>query len=179
MTPDSLEIEALAEVLCATRYRSRRSAKRLLHDAGMRHCSGGQLDAVLAMIRDHPHRDDIEAQAEAMQAAAMEAQRTRAMDTVPPEGDLPEWLIGETPHWGRTFVLHFCPGGAYSFAGEIFDDASEAPAGLETHPLDGGQVLSNITWLDGEPPPEKHLRSLMADARRQLRIHDAQEVGGA
>lgn len=172
-----LEIEALAEVLCAARYRSRRTAKRLLHEAGITHCTGPQLDAVLAMIAAHPQREDIEAQAEAMQAAAMEQQRARALDKMPPEGDLPRWLIGETPHWGRTFIVHFCHAGSQSFVGEIFDDAEQAPAGLETHVLDGGQVLSNVTWLDGEPPPRDALRSLMREARRQLRIHDAQEVG--
>lgn len=175
---DDMTIEALAEVLAAARYRSRRSAKRLLHDAGMAHCSGAQLDAVLAMIREHPQREAIEAQAEAMQAAAMEGQRRRALDRMPPEGDVPQWMIGETAEWGRTFIIHFCPGGSRSFVGEVFDHAGQAPPGLERHALDGGQVLGNVTWMDGERPDEAAVAGLMREARRQLRVHDAQEVGG-
>lgn len=171
---ETFDGETFARVLHAVRFRSRRSAKRMLHEAGMTHASAADLDRVLAEIQRQPNREEIEAQAEALEVARLEQQRRSALDKVPPEGDLPEWLIGKTPQWGRTFIVHMCPGGSDSFVGEIFDDRADAPPGLEWHRLDDGQVLSNITWFDGERPPEDRVRDLMRIARQELRIHDAQ-----
>lgn len=165
------DIEALAELWRIVRYESRRRAKRYLHDTGLPHCTAGQLDAVLAMIRERPDADEIVGLAEAMQAAKMRAARERTADRESRDSDLPEWLIGEVPQWGRTFVIHFCPGRAWSFAGEVFDEGGDGPADLESYPLDGAQVIANITWLEGRPG-EKDLADLMQEARRQLRMYD-------
>jgi hypothetical protein len=169
---DAGEIDALAELYRLVRYESRRKAKRFLHETGLTHCTGEQLDAVLDLIAGHPgYQSKIADAAEAMQAAKMQGQRQGQRDAAGPGGDLPEWLIGETSHWGRTFIIHFCPGGSWSFAGEIFDPDSPPPPDLESYPLDGGQILSNITWLE-DRPPEPECAILMEEARLHLRIYD-------
>ena len=167
-------LEICARIIHAARYRSRRMAKRELYELGVE-STGTALDQVLAMISAHPEAGEIAARSESLEAARLEQQRLSALDRVRAQGDVPEWLIGETTHWGRTFIIHFCMGGLDSFVGEIFDDAEEEPPGLEHHALDEGQVLSNITWLDGERPPDIRVRKLMKQARREIRIYDAQE----
>lgn len=172
MSDWSGDVEALAELVRIARYESRRKAKRYLHDCGVTHCTGQELDEVLAMIRKRRDSDDIADMAERMQAAKMQAARERASaERRATRDDLPEWLIGETPEQGRTFIVHLCPGGAWSFAGEVFDEESDAPGGLESYRLDGGQVLSNLTWLE-DRPPDADRAALMKEARRQLRMYD-------
>src|SRR4030042_6311875 len=128
---DEGDIDALAELYRLAHYESRRKAKRYLHDVGLTHCTGEQLDAVFDLIARHPGRDQIIEAAETMQAAKMEGQRRRERET---GGTVPEWLIGETAHWGRTFIIHLCPGGSQSFVGEVFEDAETAPEGTEDYP---------------------------------------------
>lgn len=169
---DDFDLDILARILHANKFRSRRQAKRELRDLGVEPADAAALDQVLALIRGHDDAGEIHARAESIEAARLEGQRRRALDEMPPEGDLPEWLIGETPHWGRTFIMHLCPGGSRSFIGEVFDEMPAAMRGCEAHELDEGQVLSNITWLDEGPPDAQMIRELMREARRQLRIYD-------
>jgi hypothetical protein len=168
---DEGDLDALAELYRRVHYESRRSGKRYLHETGLTHCTAAQLDAVLALIAAHPVHDQIVDLAEKLQAA-----RLREEDRTVARPDLPEWLIGEVPHWGRTFLIHFCPGGSCSFCGEVFDTPEESPADLESYPLDAGQTLGNITWLEGRPS-EETVAQLMAEARRQLRVYDAGSQG--
>ena len=166
---DSDDISALVDVFHAARYRSRRQAKRLLREAGGRG-DAKELDAVLALVRAHPRREEIISLAEAREAARLEAER-RAADA-PPEH--PEWLVSETPGERSTWLVHLCPGGSYSFVGRVFDDNDECPPDMERYELDDGQWLSQICWLDGHRPEGKALAALMAEARRELRVYDAE-----
>ena len=166
------DIDILARVLHASKYRSRRSAKRELHEAGLIHATASQLDLILDIIRNHTYRDEIESKCEALQAAKMEAERRRKNLRL--DSNLPEWLIGEVPSFGRTYIIHFCPGGAWSFCGEIVDDITLANPDLEQYTLDEGQVLTNITWLN-EMPSGDDLHKLIEIARRELRIYDSSD----
>lgn len=172
MNLNDLEIDGLARVLHAAKFRSRRTGKHVVRELGGQG-NAAELDRVMDWIRRHPQRRAIEDRAEELEVAARERVRRRELAQADPKGDVPEWLVGETPEWGRTFVVHFCPRGAWSFLGEVFDDRNEAPPGHEVHPLDEGQVLSNITWIDGERPEGQDLHLLMRAARRELRIYDS------
>lgn len=66
------EIDTWVQVLHAVRYRSRRLAKRILREAGGRGDAAG-LNEVLDLIRRHPLAAEIAAEAEALEAANLEA----------------------------------------------------------------------------------------------------------
>ena len=61
------DIETLAELIRIARYESRRRAKRYLHDRGLPHCTGPQLDAILRTITARDDFDRISGMAERMQ----------------------------------------------------------------------------------------------------------------
>lgn len=163
---DRENIETWALILFTARHRSRRQAKRLLYEAGMAG-TAEDLDRVLATIAEHPQRDEIEGQVETLRAAALEAERA---DAEPPDlgGNHPEWLIAEDATSDRTFATYL--GHDCAFVAEIFEDRDEAGEGYVA-PLDEGQALGNVLWLD-EPPPAERQAALWLECRRVLRVYD-------
>ena len=167
MNNDSLEF--LAMVVAAARYRGPKHAKRVMHEHGITPANSAALADLMKRIQAHPESGKIHDLAESIQAARMTRQRA---DVDRPDAR-PSWLICERPDWSGTYILHLDPGGSFSFLGQVFDRLGAAPHGQTAADLDGGQVLSNIVWLNCEPPVELR-RALMLEARRQLRIYDAE-----
>lgn len=171
------DIDILAIVLDAALNRSRRLAKRMLREAGGAG-TAAELDRVLAEIAAHPRRGDIEDQAMRLCEARNQAARARSDEAARRATDgtpmgRPEWFLAEDVDDRRTWLLHLCPGGAWSFHAEVVDDEAGADWATEVYPLDAGQFLTRLLWLDGEPPPAVELKALMREARRQLRVYDA------
>lgn len=164
------DLNALADVLFEATYHSRRCAKRVIREAGG-HGSAEELDRLLKIIATHPRRREIEALAGERHLAERAAMAERLRGA--PREETPAWLFAEDRSGRRWFVVHFCPHGAWSFVGELFDDESLTPPDQERFPMLEGQWLSNILWLDGEPPPKPARKALMAECRAQLAAYDA------
>lgn len=163
-------LSALADVLFEFRYHSRRQAKRLLKAAGVDDAATA-LDSLLRLIESHPQREEIERLALAKHEAEQAALAQRLSGTEE-HATNPAWLFAETKDGARQFLVHTCPGGAWSFVGEIFDERDDSPDEMEGYPLADGQWLSNILWLDEQPGT--HARKLLIEsARRELAEHDA------
>jgi hypothetical protein len=166
------DIDALARLLFIA-GQSRRQAKRLIREAGGVG-SAEELDAVLAHIEHSPARPRIVALAEALRVAAAAAVESLATPPDTSGGRHDQWLVCEGSTSRRTYLVYLCPAGSESFVAELFDEGG-APPDFEAWPADDGQALSNILWLDGaEPPPRSRRKELFAEARRQLRLYDAQ-----
>lgn len=165
----SEDVQYLALVLHYAINRSRRQAKRLL-----RECGGvgtaAELDSVLAHIDAHPQRAAIHEHAGALAEAQREVETART--TSPRPRVIDEWLIGEGPLSGRTYLAYF--GVATAFVVEVFEDAASCPPDARWCDADEGQVLGNLLWLDSDSVPDaEEEAALAAEAVRQLRIYDA------
>lgn len=164
------DLTALANILFESVYHSRRSAKRAIREAGGKG-SAEELDHLLAIIKSHPRRREIEDLAGERHGAERAAIAERL--TGSPREETPAWLFAESSDARRWFAVHFCPSGAWSFVGELFDDESLAPPAMERYRMTEGQVLSNILWLDGEAPPMPERKALMAECRDRVAAYDA------
>ena len=163
---EQLDIDVLGRIFHLHRDVSRRAAKREIFDAtGVR---GAEiLDRTLAFIEEHPQRAAIVAHAVAL-CDARDAWRQRQQRAKDSAGD---WFVAENvaqPGWWLIYI-----GCDNAFVAEIVGDEEECEEGMERYPLDEGQWLTNILWLDERPPGTDELADLMERAREQVRIYDA------
>lgn len=144
----------------------RRHLKRALRDNGM----AATADALNELLDRLDSLSDVE-RAEVERLADRIAADESARRPDPADLEHDEWLIAENLAGDRQYVVH--QGADADFIAEVFDSAIEAPAGYEAAPLDEGQVLSNVLWLGGEPPPPRERHRLYSRAREALRLYDA------
>jgi hypothetical protein len=154
--------EFLAAILHAARHQSRRSAKRLLKQAGGAG-TAAELDAALAAIEARPDRAQICSAAENL--AVAEAQAEEAAAAAP--NSLPRFLIDDTTDIGeaRVFVTHTQKP---RFIGEIMPEEEGEIAGVTLSGLSGEEVVCRILWLD---PPKFDPNELMPALRAALERH--------
>lgn len=141
----------------------RRHLKRALRDVGM----GGTADALNELLDRLDSLSDVE-RAEVEAEAAKLTVEDQARSGPPPLAH-DEWLIAENPTCDRTYIVY--QGTDAAFIAEVFD-AGEAPPGYESAPLDEGQILSNVLWLDDQPESAKERQRLYSRAREALRMYD-------
>lgn len=168
--------DAVALVLFAARCRSRHTAKRKLRDLGLGAGRAADLDALLAQVAALPDavRDDIEERVSALQRAhaATEAAMLRRR-----RPDDPLWIIGADAARGDDYVVYIGPD--TSFMARLFESPAAAQAAGsvgELVPLDLGEALGDVTWLDGEVPDHNERAALYRatrDARGAARLRRA------
>lgn len=164
------DIDVLARILFLVKYRSRRQAKREIREAGGQG-NAHELDTLLGQIDAHARREEIVKLADQLGAAHRQAEAAAASPQPSRTGcDHDDWIMGEGATSGRTYLVYIGPDAA--FVGEIFDAEAEAPQEQPRWPLDDGQVLGNVLWLE-DPPAGGELAALMVRAREQVRIYDA------
>ncbi len=169
--------DSLARLLFLCRYRSRRTAKREIREAGGLG-TAAELDALLRAIEESPDRRRIEHLADELGAAWLAAEASPKTSDVPPAQGKghDEWMIGEGIESRRMYVIHigdFAGTDAW-FIGEIFDSIEDAPFDCEIYKLDEGQVLGNVKWL--YPTPSERVRfDLFEIAREKLRDYDIRQ----
>ncbi len=162
------ELTTLAKLLFTAEHRSRRLAKRMLRESGGAG-NAAELEHMLRFIEDHPRASKIKQLAAELATAHKEATLRRSLPSSLPGSLHESWIVGEGTSSRRTYLLYLCPGGSESFLAEVFD----ADDGVDGWPLDEGQRLGNVLWIDGEVPADDRLHSLFSEARRQLRLYDA------
>lgn len=148
----------------------RRHLKRALRDVGM----GGTAAALNELLDRLDSLTDVE-------RAEVEREAARLAEDEQPQGPPPllhdDWLIAENVTCDRTYIVYH--GADAAFIAEVFDSEAEAPAGHEHAPLDEGQVLSNVVWLDEKPQNVKECHRLYSRAREALRMYDIANEDGA
>ncbi|TXH11970.1 MAG: hypothetical protein E6R03_13755 [Hyphomicrobiaceae bacterium] len=165
----SAEIQALVDVVFEATTHSSRHAKRFLREAGSV-SPPRDLAVLLAEYKSHPQKAEIDRLVEERAAAERAVLESRLSGDTDASA-LPPWLFAETRDGTRQFLIHNCPGGAWSFQAEVLQDKPRD--GMECYPLADSQWLGNITWIDDRPERAYDRKQLMQEARRVLAEYHA------
>ena len=163
-----MELETLASLLFAADHRSRRAAKRVMHEVGLP-ADSAALDAALVEARTGPLREQVAARVEEMIADAERAAQADDVYFVGGDG-LPEWLVSCAVDDHRVYIMYM--GRDHPFLAEILEEGDE----IETvAAMDDGERLGVPIWFI-EPAAPERAAELFREARRAHRAWNMRDL---
>lgn len=155
-----VNLDDLAAIFHASRFRSRRQAKRECRER-LGDGSAEALDRVLAEIEslDVPLRNLVHARAAAIEEAA-DVAISGSVGRAPRDAE--RWIVGLSAASDREYVVHT---GAFAFVAEIVPD--DTPGSV---PIGDGDALMPPRWL-GAVPDEAEAKRLLHQAAHWIQVH--------
>lgn len=163
-----MQLEILAAVMFAAEHRSRRAAKRAMHEVGLP-ADSAALDAALHEAKTGPLREQVAARVEEMVADAERAAQADEVYFV--GGDtLPEWLVAGAVDDHRLYIMY--AGRDHPFIAEVLEEGDDIES---VAALDDGERLGVPIWF-GEPATPERAAELFREARRAHRAYLLREM---